>query len=160
MTTLPIVENLCFTAHNVAADEKKFSGLTVNGLYFSDRAFATGGEDWYFTRSYSKGNGRIATTVDSMELTVYQGIVDFAISRTGIVCEFDPVTAEETRVRCLTIDYHIDDAAWADVLTQAKLVFINATYFRVRPAAPAVPLAGDGAGSSQGHRVPKHPTRR
>ncbi len=138
MTKLPIVENLRFTAHNVAADEKKFSGLTVNGIYFSDRAFATGGEDWYFTRSHSQGNGRIATTVDSMEVCVYERIVDFAISRTGIVCEFDPVAAQETRVRCVTIDYHIDDAAWTDVLAQAKLVFINATYFRVKPAAAAI----------------------
>lgn len=134
MANLPIVDNFRFTARNVVANEDAFHPMIVNGIYLCDGTFASGGEDWCFTRSHREGYDCLATTVDSMELSVEGGIIDFDISRNRIVCKFDSATAEQTLVRRLTIDYRLDDATWADVLAQAKLIFLNAPYFRVTPA--------------------------
>jgi hypothetical protein len=135
MTNQSIIERLHINARMVAANEEEFTeDFTVHGIFFSEGDPEAGGQHWNFTRSLGDDDDGVCTVKEIQELTVYEGITNFEMSRTALVCEFDARAAERTGVRRLTISYQIDDATWTDLVIQAQLVFTDSAYFKLTPA--------------------------
>lgn len=137
MTNRAVEVSLHVNAQGVCSYVHDFGSHTSYGIGFSETNFKSSDEDWYFDRRSDDG-GRVCTVRDAAEEMVYDGIESFEMSRTGIVCEFDPETAERVGLRHLTIAYQIDDACWADLLSHAQLVFAGMAYFKLASTPAAI----------------------
>lgn len=135
MTNRSVVDSLHINAQMVAAHELAFTeDFTVNGIYFGEGDPESGGQHWNFTRALGDDDPGVCTVKEIQELTFFEGISRFEMSRTGVTCEFDDQAVQHTGVRRLTMAFQIDDAAWTELRTQAKLVFTGMDYFTLTPA--------------------------
>jgi hypothetical protein len=82
-------------------------------------------------RILGEDNDGVCTVKEIQQVTVYDGIVRFTLTRNSMTCEFDERAARETGVRKLHIEYSLDEDAWQSLVKQAKLVFHGEEYFEV-----------------------------
>lgn len=114
----------------VDAEEEEYTpDYIVHGIYFGEGDPERGGQHWNFTRSLDEDDEGVCVVKEIQEIVFYEGIVSCTLSRHHLVCDFDEVAAKEAGTRRLFITFEIDDKTWAELLTQAKLVFQEKDYF-------------------------------
>ena len=132
MKSPAVVDDLCFEASLVAAQESKRGGdFTLHGIYFGEGDPEMSGQHWNFTRTLGVEDEGVCTVKEIQEVTVYGGITKFLLTRGSVLCEFDESTAKETGVRRLRISFQVDESRWAQLAEQARRVFTDQAYFTV-----------------------------
>lgn len=127
-----IIDELRFHAEMVGAEEEEYTpDYIVHGIYFGEGDPERGGQHWNFTRSLDDDDDGVCVVKEIQEIVFYEGIVGCALSRQGLVCEFDEASAKEAGTRRLSITFELDDETWMSLVTQAKLVFEGKDYFRL-----------------------------
>jgi hypothetical protein len=92
----PVAKSLHIYAQSVSPYENKFQRHTSYGIGFYDGNSERSDEVWFFDRR-SDAKGHVCTVREAAEVMVRDGIASFEMSRTGIICEFDPEAAERLR---------------------------------------------------------------
>jgi hypothetical protein len=114
-----------------ACEEEYTPEFIVHGIYFGEGDPERGGQYWNFTRSLGEDDDGVCTVKEIQQVTIYGGIVRFALARHSATCEFDEKAAIETGVRKLIIEYSINDDSWQSLVNQAKIVFDGEEYFEI-----------------------------
>ena len=127
-----IEDEMRVKADLVAGDEEEYTtDFVVHGIYFGEGDPERGGQHWNFTRNLGEDDNRVCTVKEIQQVTIYGGIVRFALARHSMTCEFDEKAAMETGVRKLVIEYSIIDDTWQSLVKQANIVFDGEEYFEI-----------------------------
>lgn len=122
-----------FKAEFVESSVEKFTDdYTVYTIYLGEGNPEIDGEHWNFQRSLEDDDG-VCTVKEVQQLTIYEGIINFQLSRNKLICEFDKETSKETGVEelKLIIHFQIDDEEWKKLKEIALIVFKDKNYFEV-----------------------------
>ena len=130
-----------FTANIVDAFKNEFTPeFVVFNLFFEESDPEEGGESWCFQRalgadgtlkSLEGDDDGVCTVKEIQQAILHEGIQKFELSRTQVVCVFEPNAVEETTTDSLEINYNIDDAQWTELKQMSALVFAGKDYFNI-----------------------------
>jgi hypothetical protein len=120
---------LTFVAEDVEANTTEYTQECVVYLI----AFGTGdpeadGHCLTFSRSFDDDWG-VCTVREIQRATVYGGIEQFKLHRSGVECVFEPKSAEKVGFRELRVSFAVDDKTWQDVAATSRIVFRDCPYF-------------------------------
>lgn len=133
MEEFMIQDVLQFHAEMVEGSQQEYSSDNiVHGIYFGEGDPEENGQHWNFTRNLNTDDG-VCTVKEIQEITAYNGIDRFSLTRQNLTCEFDDQTAEVTGIQKLIITFDLDDETWETILQQAKFVFKGENYFDFVP---------------------------
>ena len=127
-------DEISFRAERVASEEEAYTpDFVVHAIHFAAGNPEEGGQHWHFSRAVGDeaDDDGVCTVMEIQEVTIYDGIAGFSLSRDGVRCEFDEKAAKAAGVRRLCIDYSIDDATWESLQARARKVFEGEAYFAV-----------------------------
>jgi hypothetical protein len=124
------MKDISFTAERVAALVEDFTEtFRVYGVYFETGDPEAGGQSWNFTRSFEDDQG-VCTVQEPQLATLYDGIESLHLSRSLLVCRFDPDGRKASGCSCLEISLQLDDTTWSDVARVMDLVCSGKTFYR------------------------------
>ena len=130
-----------FTANIVETFKNEFTPeFVVFNLFFEESDPEEGGESWCFQRalgadgtlkSLEGDDDGVCTVKEIQQAILHEGIQKLELSRTQLVCVFEPHAVEETGTEGLEINYQIDDDLWNELKEMSALVFVGKEYFKV-----------------------------
>jgi hypothetical protein len=127
-------EVIKFGAEFVETSVEKFTDdYTVYTIYFGEGDPEIDGEHWNFQRSLEDDDG-VCTVKEIQRWTVYEGITNFQLFRTNLICEFDKKTSLEAGVEKLKIIiyFQMDNKKWSKLKEVASIVFKDRDYFQIQ----------------------------
>jgi hypothetical protein len=86
---------------------------------------------WNFTRSFEDDEG-VCTVREPQRATFYDGIQVLEVSRSQLVCAFDPAVRGQAGCARLEIQLNIDDATWEKVAHMLDTVCTGKAFYRRR----------------------------
>jgi hypothetical protein len=126
------MNEIAFKAKFVEAVTEQFTRKdTVHGIYFGEGDPEEGGQHWNFTRNPDDDEG-VCTVKEVQQVTVYKGINDISLGRTGLECEFDDRASKKTGAKRLVITYEISEEEWVKLRDMANKVFSGEAYYKLR----------------------------
>jgi hypothetical protein len=121
---------ISFTAEHVDAHVEDFTDtFRVYGVYLESGDPEADGESWNFTRSFEDDEG-VCTVREIQRATLYDKIQELFLSRSQLVCTFEPEVQDETGCARLEIRLNLDDAAWEKVAQMMDTVCSGKPYYR------------------------------
>ena len=130
-----------FTADIVETFKNEFTPeFVVFNLFFEESDPEEGGESWCFQRalgadgtlkSLEGDDDGVCTVKEIQQAILHEGIKKLDLSRTQLVCVFEPHAVEETGTEGLEISYQIDDDLWNELKDMSAMVFVGKEYFSV-----------------------------
>jgi hypothetical protein len=121
---------ISFTAERVATHVEDFTDtFRVHGVYFEAGDPEAGGESWNFTRSSEDDDG-VCTVREVQRATLYDGIQELELSRSRLVCNFEPAAHKEAGCARLEIQLKLDDATWEKVAQMMDTVCSGKEFYR------------------------------
>jgi hypothetical protein len=121
---------ISFTADHVAAHLEEFTEtFQVHGVYFEGGDPEAGGESWNFTRSFEDDWG-VCTVREIQRATLYDQIRELHLSRSQLVCTFEPEAQDETGCARLEIQFNVDDVTWEKLAQTMDTVCSGKAFYR------------------------------
>ncbi len=130
-----------FTANIVETFKNEFTPeFVVFNLFFEESDPEEGGESWCFQRalgadgtlkSLEGDDDGVCTVKEIQQAILHEGIQKLELSRTRLLCVFEPHAVEETGTQGLEINYQIDDILWKELKEMSSLVFTGKGFFKV-----------------------------
>ena len=121
---------ISFTAEHVATHVEDFTDtFRVYGVYFEAGDPEAGGESWNFTRSFEDDDG-VCTVREVQRATLYDGIQALTLSRSRLVCTFEPDCQTLAGCAHLEIQLDVDDATWEKVAQMMDTVCSGKAFYR------------------------------
>ena len=124
------MSTISFTAEQVAAHiEDSTETFRVYGVYFEAGDPELDGESWNFTRSFEDDAG-VCTVREPQRATLYDGIQMLELSRSQLICAFDPAVQDQAGCARLEIQLNLDDATWDKVAKMMDTVCTGKAFYR------------------------------
>jgi hypothetical protein len=101
----------------------------VYGVYFEAGDPDVDGEGWNFTRNFEDDDG-VCTVREVQQATFYDEIQELRLSRTRLVCVFEPAVVHQAGCGRLEIHLDVDDETWREVSTMMDLVCSDRPFYR------------------------------
>lgn len=121
---------ISFTAERVDTHLEDFTDtFRVYGVYFEAGDPEIDGESWSFTRSFEDDDG-VCTIREPQRATLYGGIQGLNLSRSQLVCTFEPEVQNQTGCARLEIQLNVDDATWEKVAQMMDTVCSGEAFYR------------------------------
>jgi hypothetical protein len=121
---------ISFAAEHVDMHVEDFTDtFRVYGVYFEAGDPEVDGESWNFTRSFEDDEG-VCTVREPQRATLYDGIQLLSLTRSELVCVFEPEVRSQSGCARLEIQLRIDDATWGKVAQVMDTVCSGKTYYR------------------------------
>jgi hypothetical protein len=121
---------ISFTAARVVAHvEDSTDTFRVYGVYFEAGDPETDGESWNFTRSFDDDDG-VCTVREPQQAVLYDDIQELLLSRSLLLCTFNPGVEAMTGCDRLEIRLDIDEPTWNDVAETMDTVCSGKAFYR------------------------------
>lgn len=121
---------ISFTAEHVDTHIEDFTETSrVYGVYFEAGDPEAGGESWNFTRSFEDDDG-VCTVREVQRATLYDQIQDLQLSRSELICTFEPRAQGVAGCARLEIHLEVDDATWERVAQMMDMVCSGKAFYR------------------------------
>ena len=121
---------ISFTAEHVDTHIEDFTEtFRVYGVYFEAGDPEAGGESWNFTRSFEDDDG-VCTVREVQRATLYDQIQELQLSRSELICTFEPGAQDATGCARLEIHLNVDDATWEKVAQMMDTVCSAKAFYR------------------------------
>ncbi|MEE9334155.1 MAG: hypothetical protein V3U65_08695 [Granulosicoccaceae bacterium] len=130
-----------FTANIVEIFKNEFTPeFVVFNLLFEESDPEEGGESWCFQRalgadgtikSLEGDDDGVCTVKEIQQAILHEGIQMLELSKTQLVCVFEPQAVAETGTEGLEINYQLDDKLWNELKEMSSLVFTGKNFFTI-----------------------------
>ena len=121
---------ISFTAERVATHVQDYTDtFRVYGVYFESGDPESGGESWNFTRSF-EDDGGVCTVREVQRATLYDKIQELQLSRSYLICTFEPAGHDAAGCARLEINLSVDDSTWERVAQMMDTVCSGKNFYR------------------------------
>ncbi len=126
-----LMTTISFTAERVSTWVENFTEtFRVHGVAFeAGDPDSEDGEGWNFSRSSEDDDG-VCTVREIQRATLYDGIQDLHLSRTLLLCTFEPGSVDEAGCARLEIHLELDDETWEIIARMMSIVCAGKPFFR------------------------------